>query len=439
MSQEDRVRQQDKPPVTASQTGKQELHESAASPAAYQVASAVAAATPTEASGSVEFDSAFQSLLSPPSRDLSARPSQALGAGRSGDGSVVKERAEPIKYEHSELELNTQQDQVEGARNSAGIAKRPLSPDSFRSLAEAFQSSLHVIRCLRKALQLIQGAQQRELPTCGLQGNQEGNEEQTLLAGRAALAAELVASQEAFAAHEAAYAGLINSSASPPAAACDKMLPTPGNAIASEAASSCPVTGTTGGEGVAGRLQDKDMLPAVAQSAGHGAADQAVEESSLGSTAAPSALEYELSVCKALLLLHQLTPNSVTTTEEIFSSTYPAPAASQFPGRQARQAQSVHSVILPSSSSTVGQKSAELLRYRKDLSAGVLLDALLRVRLLQGTQQLLRADFMKLLHQHRKHHQLLQQALQTTVTRLEAERDSLLGRMHKLSAMVSRK
>ncbi|KAL8446251.1 hypothetical protein Emed_005206 [Eimeria media] len=239
-----------------------------------------------------------------------------------------------------------------------GEAEGKLSPESFKSLGEAFQSSLRVIRCLRTALQLLHFTER-----C------DDDKQQRLPADAATTAAKLIASQKAFVAEEDAYAHLLEERS------------------------------TEQGKGLIHPLR----------------------VSSAGSSNAPNALEYELSVCKALLLLQQLTPSSVTTTEDILTPSCPPLASSLLFDR-------------PTSNS---EKNA-CMQSNGAVSKRVL-DALLRVRLLQGTQQLLRADFLKLLHEQRRQHQQLQQAVQATVTKLEAERDTLLGRMQKLSAVVNRK
>ncbi|KAL8274317.1 hypothetical protein Esti_001771 [Eimeria stiedai] len=313
---------------------------------------------------------------------------------------------------------------AEGAPKTPQSAEPELSPDSFNSLAEAFRSSLHVVRCLRTAVRLLQGTERCDVRTWGTQGNQNGDEQQGLPPDAAFTAAKLIASQEAFVAEEAAYARLLGEAANGrPVPDAGASAP-PGEKSAAEATDTHEAAAAVTCLVDEGFLKDPapltgDLLPVGKRSTEH------LTATSAGSINAPSALEYELSVCKALLLLQQLTPSCPTTIEEVLTPSCPPLVPS----------------LLIDRPRTVLEKRArtESLPHKNDTASKLLLDALLRVRLLQGTQQLLRADFLKLLHEQRRQHQQLQQAVQATVTKLEAERDTLLGRMQKLSAVVNRK
>lgn len=252
-----------------------------------------------------------------------------------------------------------------------GLNMSDLSPSSFSSLEEAFRASLYVVRCLRRALSLMQDAQRQGFPVLG---NDDGAHASTTPSGDAICrVSQFLASQESFVADDTAYAVLLR---------CKGI-----KALS-------PIDGAANRTG-----------PAAAKD----------QHSSADSTKSRR-LEYELSVCKALLLLQRLTPNSNATDEGLSPS--PPPPAPAVHLDQSTKHQFNDRAELVHSTTPFEFERVQHAVHRNTASSAALLDALLRVRLLQGTQQLLRADFLRLLYHHRKQHQRLQQAVQTTVMRL---------------------
>ncbi|KAL8446924.1 hypothetical protein Emag_004530 [Eimeria magna] len=392
-------------------------------------------------------------LADPSSTQVAADGSNEFRTGRSGTAPGIENPSGTLRHKCKGSDLNSQGE-------AEGTDEPKLSPDSFKSLAEAFQSSLHVVRCLRTALHLLNGTKRCDARTWETQGNQNDDEQQRVPPDAAVTAAKLIASQEAFVAEEAAYAGLLGE------AIAGRPVPEAGASLPPEEKSAAEATDTYEAAATGTYLVAEASSKGPAPQAGDvlAAGKKSTEPSTVssgGSIKVPNALEYELSVCKALLLLQQLTPSGLTT-EEILTPSCPPLATS---------------LLFDRPTSVLDKKArTESAARRNEAASKLVLDALLRVRLLQGTQQLLRADFLKLLHEQRRQHQQLQQAVQATVTKLgtvssdlplrlrsdfapvhsrglagaarsvwcvhfsaEAERDTLLGRMRKLSAVVNRK
>ncbi|KAL8437965.1 hypothetical protein ACSSS7_000535 [Eimeria intestinalis] len=339
--------------------------------------------------------------------DISARPRSTqlargnlteLQTGSSRNAFGSESSPQLLGTECKALELNAQGD-TEGSQKTAGSDETKLSPDSFNSLTEAFRSSLHVIRSLRTAVSLLSGAEGGD----EIHGNRKDDQQQSVLPDAAVTAAKLIASQEAFVAEEVAYGGLLREAASGPPVlrAGASSTPREKSAAAATAAHEAAATGASlVAEGFPKDLAplSGDVLPAEKGSTDH------LTTASAGNINGPKALEYELSVCKALLLLQQLAPSSLTTTEELLVPSCPPLATS---------------LLFDRPTSGLEKKArTELPAHKSEAASKVLLDALLRVRLLQGTQQLLRADFLKLLHEQRQEHQQLHQAVQITVAKL---------------------
>ncbi|OEH79185.1 hypothetical protein cyc_01492 [Cyclospora cayetanensis] len=310
-----------------------------------------------------------------------------------------------------------------------------LRPNTFELLSEAFRASLCVIRCLRAVIRL------HGMYACC--GNMEQLRNRDTLGSSDAealsLAASIMEKQMEFIADETAY---------------DSLMKWPNTASETHGCVSVPSvqpgTHCTEGELTTDALPDTTSSPVIGMDAAksmHGvtttrngqikAVAATPEISELPPSTGPTSngvLEYELSVCKALLLLQQLKPNSYSTVEE-------SPTPPSLSPQSALSPRAAHRTMVPAphSASFNTKKLMGLSAYRSGVPPDAIVDVLLRVRLLQGSQQLLRADFARLLHQQRKHQQQLKSAVQTTVMKLEAERDALLGRMQKLSTAVNRK
>ncbi|CDJ49427.1 hypothetical protein, conserved [Eimeria brunetti] len=315
------------------------------------------------------------------------------------------------------------------------LEKLDLRPCSFTSLADAFHASLCVIRCLRGIIRLQGG-----FADSGLTGQQPGNNRspQGLRVVTSSVAAEALSHQEAFAADETAYTHLLKQpSSSPQDPACVRAQP-----VSDDASTTCkkaPSSPVLQGVSACSTPAQPTGAPPGCSGLNQGRVSKSLSESPVIAGVFPSTsvqtqgrLEYELSVCKALLLLQHLTPNCTTTVEDSPVHTSPHTTPS-------------HNIAGRATSQTAGSTTKRTCEFTKVSDSGcrgfqaTILDILLRVRLLQGTQQLVRADFARLLHQQQKQQQELLKAVQTTVMKLEAERDTLLGRMQKLSAFVSRK
>lgn len=323
------------------------------------------------------------------------------------------------------------QSRYETFDNEYGWNEADLSPAKFTSLAEAFRASLSVVRCLRKALSLLQDSQLQNFQQREQQGQVHDGASTRLPAGILSRIADVIARQESFTADEGAYGELLRNTSAPPVSAhVDLATPRKDNALEVLDCATTPVQGI-------------DSLSGVSTAALHlsgGTANRATSAAPLCASLAPttSGLEYELSLCKALLLLQQLTPESAVAADGASASSC-LPQSLPDCDRQTDYSKTSSSLdLIHSVTPSTKELSGPTSRRHRGTSAAVL-EALLCVRLLQGTQRLLRADFMRLLHRQRKQHYQIEQAVQATIRRLESERDALLGRMHKLSTVMSRK
>lgn len=283
------------------------------------------------------------------------------------------------------------------------LKKLDLRPCSFTSLADAFRASLCVVRCLRGMLYLNSGC-----AGIGFAESQPGDNGsiQGLHSGSRPAAADVLSHQESFVADEAAYGHLLKQpdSASeepgsgPAQAVSEGTSETSRKGLSSPVQRPLPPSGCSGlaQGGILERLPQPQVVPGMFTSE---------------TAQTQGRLEYELSVCKALLLLQHLSPNSTTTVEESPAVTSPQRASSQ----------NIAAGAALYSPYTSTQKTSELTKVSDSSCRGfqaAILEILLRVRLLQGTQQLVRADFARLLHQQQKQQQQLLKAVQTTVMKL---------------------
>ncbi|CDI74344.1 hypothetical protein, conserved [Eimeria praecox] len=299
------------------------------------------------------------------------------------------------------------------------LKKLDLRPCAFTSLADAFHASLCVVRCLRGMLRLQSGC-----ADIGYTGQNPQNNEspQRFHAGSCSVAADVLSHQESFVADEAAYDHLLTQ----PSYASQKLSHAPSQLVSEDGStatqkglpnpvlqgaaayispgrqtvtpSSC--SGLTQG----GKLKHLPEPPVVR------GMHSACHEPTTGAQT-QGKLEYELSVCKALMLLQLLSTNSASAVEESPSVSTPQSVAPQnAAGRAALY-----------SAYNATEKTNDFMKISDSSCRGfqaLILEILLRVRLLQGKQQLVRADFTRLLHQQQKQQQQLLKAVQTTVMKL---------------------
>lgn len=301
----------------------------------------------------------------------------------------------------------------------ARLKELDLRPSSFTSLEEAFHASLCVVRCLRGVLHLVHGAHG---PHAHI-GQQLGDCEATRrrYPDYLSFASDILAHQESFVADDVAYAALLRGTRIPqslrhvhePQVSNDKSKAERAiTSLSPQVAAAEPGIGLRAGAPL-------NATDAAQVGPGKAAArsPEVPEPLPMPATTACRGLEYELSVCKALLLLQQLTPSSVATVDEAPTPPSPPPLPSPHFGQQRRYSPCHNPTCLQKSPTL---NASELLgpSSRDSGVPSAVLDVLLRVRLLKGTQQLLRADFVRLLHQQQKHQHQLEQAVRSTVTRL---------------------
>lgn len=301
-------------------------------------------------------------------------------------------------------------------KEAGHLKEMDLRPKSFKSLAEAFHASLCVIRCLRGMLYL-----HTEHEHIGLMRQQAGDSESagTPHTERLSVDADVLAHQASFIADDAAYAELLEQPSTfsqalggaPAEVAPEDRMPAPeenGNSLMQEAAAhSTPEKRAAAAVSADESTKIKAMLPSPDSPGASGASSSASQ--------IPGGTEYELSVCKALLLLQQLAPNSTPLVGE--SPPLQPPQAVPALHGACRSAQ-----YLPCNARPKTSKLTRVYEGKVTVLSAAILEILLSVRLLQGTQQLMRADFARLLHQQQKQQQQLLKTVQTTVMKLGVSR-----------------
>ncbi|CDJ35901.1 uncharacterized protein EMH_0041300 [Eimeria mitis] len=386
---------------------------------------------PSEITSSNHRSAEQRHLLSCKSPPTCKTDTEGPAVGSTGDeqpGSVLTGRDGSAQQTLQEREGGVTcetQTSTEYLASISQLKKLDLRPCAFTSLADAFQASLCVVRYLRGVVRQHAGC--AEIRVGGKQPGNEGSP-QGLHAEGCSVAADDLSYQEAFVADDTAYHHLLRQPSCAPQEPSDapaqqtsdgasetsrkgRSIPHPDSSLPAKRTSTpCGGSKLAHGE-IVSPLSDPSAAPGILTST---------------RTQIQGRLEYELSVCKALLLLQHLTPNSTTTVEESPSLSSPQSVPPQCIAGRA-----------PSCSAySTTKRVTEFTGVSDSICRGfqaTILEILLRVRLLQGTQQLVRADFAKLLHQQQKQQQQLLKAVQTTVMKLEAERDSLLARMQKLS------
>lgn len=262
------------------------------------------------------------------------------------------------------------------------LKEMDLKPNSFSSLPEAFRASLCVIRCLRCAVGILRrrcvtSEHQQHSSNNSLQQEPKNDE-------HLSSAAEFISQQEAFIADESAYAKLLKGGYTLHEAKFDDAQ---NNTNDQASCSSVPPAAAAGGAAVPEKQRN-----------------------------AAAGMEYELSVCKALLLLQQLTPNNTNDPSPSVASS--ALKTLFVNSEQNKCSPSYNTPSLQYTDSSYVSDFMQLSATSSALPLNIILDVLLRVRLLQGTQQLLRADVARLLQLQRKQQQQLQQAVLASVNKL---------------------
>lgn len=292
------------------------------------------------------------------------------------------------------------------------LKEMDLHPKSFKSLAEAFHASLCVIRCLRGMIHL-----HTEHEHIGFMRQQAGDSESagTLHTERLSVDADMLAHQASFIADDAAYAELLEQPSTSSQAlggasaqvASEDRMPAPevnGNSLMREAAADSTPEKRAAAAVSADESTTIKAVPPSPDSPGASAASSSASQ-------IPGGTEYELSVCKALLLLQQLAPNSTPLVGE----SPPLQPPQAVPALHAARRSAPY---LPCNASPKTSKLTRVYEGKVTVLSAAILEILLSVRLLQGTQQLMRADFARLLHQQQKQQQLLLKTVQSTVMKL---------------------
>ncbi|PHJ20341.1 hypothetical protein CSUI_005824 [Cystoisospora suis] len=343
--------------------------------------------------------------------------------------------------------------------NSLAVAVQPTSPEvtagdlsleaekgvSFSSLEEAFVASLELVASLQHAVRLLLDAR-----SCRSEQDFQTAE---------ARAQEAIVQSSGFSCDPSDYACLLCRGDS---------RPTPREKCESAGSDGVPVERGRLSELHSDnhfRLRERNYVKKTGPEQREGQTESTRERYVRKSRAAMhccrSALEpqYELSLCKALLMLQQLggdDSGSLSSVRTSFVSGPPplptrapvtdissregSPGATSLEVERHRHARRRY----PADASKKGGVNAGKLISRtaptvRAVGTDNVMEMLLKVRLLQQAQQLLRADLLMMRKHQVLHQQRLESAVQAAVKRHELERDSLVSRLQKLAALLQRK
>lgn len=320
-------------------------------------------------------------------------PGSVVGGTDGERGSVLSEPEEfkpQALYEREDEAKWEPQHFTEHLQDISYLKQRDLRPCAFTSLSDAFRASLCVIRCLRSIIGLhfgyadTWGAEKQSSSSGPLHG---------LQAESSSVAAHVLSHQESFVADAAAYDHLLNQSNRCPQDPSHAHAHAPAESVSADA-SATPQKGFSSPElrGVAACpfKGERTAMPSSCREPPGGGMQKSLRESPVapGTFASTSAqtrgsVEYELSVCKALLLLQHLTPNTTTAVEESPST----PSPQSVPPLNIAGRAPVYSAY---STTKKASNSTDISDSSCSGFQAAILEILLRVRILQGTQQLKR-------------------------------------------------